>query len=144
MAVDVALETAAVKLASAISLVELVDAVCAAADAGETTATALARESVVDGPGYLAAADAFAAVRVGLEQWATAPPLFSLHVMHRGSAETRRLLADLATTLRNRLNVDQAETEDLGLAGAIADARAAAADVCRALSEPVRDDADLR
>jgi hypothetical protein len=143
MAVETTLETAMVELASAGSLAELLDAACAAADAGETTATALARESVVDGPGYLAAADAFAVVRVGLEQWVAAPPALLPDVLQRGSAETHRLLAGLATALRDRLGADDAETDDVELAVAIADARAAAAGACRALFGPVRHDADV-
>lgn len=144
MAVESALEKTVAALASAESLVDLLHAACAAADAGEAAATALAREGIADGPGYLAAADAFAAVRVELEKWVGVPPTYVPAVTRLESAETHRQVADLATLLRDRLNAVRAESDAADIAAAIAGAHAAAADACRALCGPVRDDADLR
>ena len=144
MAVESTLEKAAAELASAETVAGLLHAACAAADAGEAAATALARDGVADGPGYLAAADAFAAVRVQLEKWVAAPPTYFPAVTRLESAEAHRQVAALATSLADRLSAVDADTATVDIAAAIADARAAAADACRALRGPVRDDADIR
>ena len=143
MAVESALNDAVAGLTAAKSLTEFLGAACAAADAGEAAATALAREGVANGPGYLAAADAFATVRVELEKWVDSPPLF-VPAVALEAAELHRQLADLATLLRDRLNAVRVEADAVDLAAAIDDARVAAADACRALRGPVRDVADLR
>jgi hypothetical protein len=144
VAVESALGEAIVGLTAAQSVPDLLRAACVAADAGEAAATTLARDGVADAPGYLAAADAFATVRVELEKWVDAPPLFVPAVARAESAELHRQLADLATLLHDRLNAVRVEADAVDLAAAIDDARLAAADACRALRGPVCDVADFR
>jgi hypothetical protein len=142
MATEVAVRKAAADLAAAESMPEVLRAACAAADVGEWVATALARASVVDGPGYLAAADAFAVVRVELHEFAQAAPA-GLLASGVGGNGTRQGLTELAALLRDRLSelLSVAAGE---VAAALAGASAAADDVVRALSGPVPDDVDVR
>jgi len=141
MRVDSALEQAVAGLVSARSPVELLDAACVAADACEAAATALARGDVAGGPGYLAAADAFAVVRVELEEWVDAPPAHARGTAGIEPTRLRHELRELATLLRDRLGA--VHTPDVSDA-AIAHARSVAADAVRAISGSVRDDVDVR
>jgi hypothetical protein len=141
MTVESALEQAVTGLAAAGSPAELLGAACVAADAGEAAATALAHGDIAGGPGYLAAVDAFAVVRVELENWVAAPPAHARPTVSVEPVRLRHELRELATSLRDRLG--DVHTPDASDA-AIEDARRAAADAVRALSGSVRDDADVR
>ena len=140
MAMGVAVRKAAVDLAAAESLPEVLRAVYTAADVAESAATELARASAVDGPGYLAAADAFAVVRVELHEFASAARLSTAGY---GGTPSHQELSELAERLRDRLR----DVHSVGageVAAAIANAGGAALDAVRALFGSVPDDVDIR
>jgi hypothetical protein len=137
VAVEMSLTAAIAGLASAGSMQELLSAACAAADTGEATATALARDDVANAPGYLAAADAFAVVRVEIGRWADAPPAPITAFARSEAARLHRQLSELAQLLCDRLRDVQA-SDDGELAHAVVGARAAAANAGRPLRSGAR------
>jgi len=142
MAMGVGVRKAAADLAAAQSLPKVLRAACVAADIAESAATALARASIVDGPGYLVAADAFAVVRVDLHGFAEDPPVGFLVADDIG-IPSHEELTELGSRLRDRLHeVQSVATGEVAVA--IANANMAARDAVRALFGSARDDVDIR
>jgi hypothetical protein len=142
MAMGVEVRKAAADLEAAHSLAEVLRAACVAADAAESAATALARASIVDGPGYLIAADAFAVVRVELHGFAEESP-GGFPVASDIGIPSHEELTELGSRLRDRLrDVRSVATDEV--AAAIENASMAAHGAVRALSGSVPDDVDIR